>query len=168
MLESPLGGGPGNADPTPPATRPPTRGGSTSNIPIAGEPAHGDSIRGRTQYRAKSWSDAMSELGTEAKELSEALEAYAEIESEKTEKRLALGKAEPLHKNASPTKAARVNLPPIQMQNGMIDPLPISKEKAEVLSRTRPSWLPPKSKEEEKRHLKEYQKMMRLSQEAGT
>ncbi|KAI5848738.1 hypothetical protein DFP73DRAFT_592350 [Morchella snyderi] len=166
MLESPLGGRPGNAGPTPSAIRPPTLRGSTSNIPIAGEPAHGDSIRGRTQYRAKSWSDAMSELGTEAKELSEALEAYAEIESEKTEKRLALGKAEPQHKNASPTKAAPVDLPPIQMQNGMIDPLPISKEKAEVLSRTRPSWLPPKSKEEEKRHLKEYQKMMRLSQEA--
>jgi hypothetical protein len=48
----------------------------------------------------------------------------------------------------------------------MIDPLPISKEKEAVLSRTRPSWLPPKNPAEEKRHLKEYQKMMALSLEA--
>lgn len=40
------------------------------------------------------------------------------------------------------------------------DPAPISKEKEAVLSRTRPSWLPPKSPEEEKRHIFEYQKMM--------
>jgi len=48
----------------------------------------------------------------------------------------------------------------------MIDPLPISKEKEAVLSRTRPSWLPPKNPAEEKRHLKEYQRMMALSLEA--
>ncbi len=48
----------------------------------------------------------------------------------------------------------------------MIDPLPISKEKEAVLSRTRPSWLPPKDPSEEKRHLKEYQKMMTLALEA--
>ena len=48
----------------------------------------------------------------------------------------------------------------------MIDPLPISKEKEAVLSRTRPSWLPPKDPSEERRHLKEYQKMMAQSLEA--
>ncbi len=48
----------------------------------------------------------------------------------------------------------------------MIDPLPVSKEKEAVLSRTRPSWLPPKDPAEEKRHLKEYQKMMAYSLEA--
>lgn len=47
----------------------------------------------------------------------------------------------------------------------MIDPLPVSKEKEAVLSRTRPSWLPPKDPAEEKRHLKEYQKMMAQSAE---
>lgn len=109
----------------------------------------------------------MSELGYEAKELSEALEKYADVETEKTEKRLALGKAE-APKSVPLPKAAPVELPPLQVTNGMIDPLPISKEKEAVLSRTRPSWLPPKNKEEEKRHLKEYKKMMRLSQEAGT
>lgn len=48
-----------------------------------------------------------------------------------------------------------------------IDPLPVSKEKEAVLSQTRPSWLPPKKKEEEKRHLAEYQKMVQLAEEAG-
>lgn len=45
----------------------------------------------------------------------------------------------------------------------MIDPLPISKEKEAVLARTRPSWLPPKDKREEKRHLKQWEKMMQKS-----
>jgi hypothetical protein len=48
----------------------------------------------------------------------------------------------------------------------MIDPLPISKEKEAVLSRTRPSWLPPKNPSEERRHLREYQRMMASSLEA--
>jgi len=48
----------------------------------------------------------------------------------------------------------------------MIDPLPISKENEAVLSRTRPSWLPPKDPAEEKRHLKEYQRMMAQAAEA--
>jgi hypothetical protein len=50
----------------------------------------------------------------------------------------------------------------------LLDPLPISKEKEAVLSQTRPSWLPPKDKAEEKRHLAEYQKMVQKAEEAGT
>ena len=124
----------------------------------------------------------MSELGDEAKELSEALERHADKEIEQTTRRLqkSMEKSKssasivsgsvpptpmPIKKSFSTTTV--IPLPPLQMTNGMIDPLPISKEKEAVLSRTRPSWLPPKSKEEEKRHLKEYKKMMRLSQEAG-
>jgi hypothetical protein len=49
----------------------------------------------------------------------------------------------------------------------MIDPLPISKEKEKVLTRTRPSWLPPKDQKEEKKHLKQYQEMMAQSRESG-
>ncbi|KAJ6786557.1 hypothetical protein PWT90_11064 [Aphanocladium album] len=48
----------------------------------------------------------------------------------------------------------------------MVDPLPISKEKEAVLSRTRPSWLPPKDPAEERRHVKQYQKMMAASVKA--
>jgi hypothetical protein len=49
----------------------------------------------------------------------------------------------------------------------MIDPLPISREKEKVLTRTRPSWLPPKDQKEEKKHLREYKQMMAQSKEAG-
>ena len=111
----------------------------------------------------------MFELGAEAKELSEALERHADKALVQTEKRLQ-SKSEapaPVRRKSSTPSIPAVELPPLQVSNGMIDPLPISKEKKAVLSRTRPSWLPPKSREEEKRHLKEYQKMMRRSQEAG-
>ena len=50
--------------------------------------------------------------------------------------------------------------------SSLIDPLPASKEKEAVLSQTRPSWLPPKKKSEEKRHLAEYQKMVQQAEEA--
>lgn len=36
----------------------------------------------------------------------------------------------------------------------------LSKEKIDVLSRTRPSWLPPKSKEEERRHLQQHKQLL--------
>jgi hypothetical protein len=49
----------------------------------------------------------------------------------------------------------------------LIDPLPMSKEKEAVLSQTRPSWLPPKNKSEEKRHLAQYEKMIKQAEEAG-
>ncbi|CUS09927.1 unnamed protein product [Tuber aestivum] len=164
---------PVNGEPTPP----PTRGAAMVSIP--GE--LGNEARGRAQFRSKGWSDAMSELGDEAKELSEALERHVGEEIEQTTRRLqkSIEKSKssvsiisgpvpptplPIRKSFSTTTV--IPLPPLQMTNGMIDPLPISKEKEAVLSRTRPSWLPPKSKEEEKRHLKEYKRMMRLSQEA--
>ena len=57
-------------------------------------------------------------------------------------------------------------LPPKRRSNDFMDPVPISKEKESVLSRTRPSWLPPKSPEEEARHLLEYKKMMALAASA--
>jgi hypothetical protein len=59
-----------------------------------------------------------------------------------------------------------MELPPLQKGDLMIDPLPVSKEKEAVLTRTRPSWLPPKSQKEEKRHLKEWEKMMAKANEA--
>lgn len=113
--------------------------------------------------RNKSWTD----LSDEAKELTEALERHAGKEEKKAEQRPPVPKAAPVSRKASLEKTVVNELPPLQISDGMIDPLPISKEKEAVLSRTRPSWLPPKSKEEEKRHLKEYQKMMRRSHDAG-
>jgi hypothetical protein len=150
---------------TPPNARPLQKSHSTTSIAI-----NGVLEKNGSEFRSKSWNEAMMELGDEAKELSEALERHADEELLETEKRLQQRRSAPTSskKNTPPASTKpSIELPPLQMSNGIIDPLPISKEKEAVLSRTRPSWLPPKSKEEEKRHLKEYQRMMRRSQEAG-
>lgn len=115
--------------------------------------------------RAKSWASALSR---EAKELTEALEAHAEDEEAKAAdpeyQKQKSSSTRPVEKLR--VKSAIAELPPLRRTDIMIDPLPISKEKEAVLSRTRPSWLPPKDPAEEKRHLKEYQRMMALSLKA--
>ena len=128
------------------------RGASMGQFPIN---------HGGFKPRAKSWTDALSDLSEEAKALTEALEAHAdEAGTEDAE-----GRNSPAVQlnEKSRAKSAIAELPPLRRTNIMIDPLPISKEKEAVLSRTRPSWLPPKDPSEEKRHLKEYQRMMALS-----
>lgn len=120
--------------------------------------------------RTKSWNIALSELSEEAKTLTEAFETHAVLAEQQHEEAVQSGEstARPSMERLSRAKTSTVELPPLRMNNVMIDPLPISKEKEKVLSRTRPSWLPPKSQKEEKKHLKEYQRMMELSLEAGT
>ncbi|KAH8194267.1 hypothetical protein TruAng_011566 [Truncatella angustata] len=103
--------------------------------------------------RAKSWNSALSELSAEAKALTEKLEEHAD-ELDKN------GSVLPRPAPKPRVKSALAELPPLRRTNIMIDPLPVSKEKEAVLSRTRPSWLPPKDPAEEKRHLREYQRMM--------
>lgn len=116
--------------------------------------------------RAKSWTAALSELSPEAKALTEALEAHAEdVENDPMQRRSFNAKNRPFVEKQR-VKSAIAELPPLRRTDIMIDPLPISKEKEAVLSRTRPSWLPPKNPAEEKRHLKEYQKMMASALEA--
>lgn len=111
--------------------------------------------------RAKSWTAALSELSEEAKALTEALEAHAEDEEKKEDPRQRRSFNSTHRLPEKPRiRSAIAELPPLRRTDIMIDPLPISKEKEAVLSRTRPSWLPPKNPAEEKRHLKEYQKMM--------
>lgn len=124
--------------------------------------------RGRLRNRGKSWGDVIQELGDETKDLTEALERHADHILEMQEQRLQKNVRFPGRRNSSPAKGNTIALPPKQVINATIDPLPISKEKEAAMSRTRPTWLPPKSKEEERKHLKQYQDMMRLSLEAGT
>jgi hypothetical protein len=114
-----------------------------------------------SKSRAKSWTAALSELSEEAKALTEALEAHAEDEEKKADprQRRSFNASRP-NMDKPRVKSAIAELPPLRRTDIMIDPLPISKEKEAVLSRTRPSWLPPKDPAEEKRHLKEYQRMM--------
>ncbi|CAK7269026.1 hypothetical protein SEPCBS57363_003395 [Sporothrix epigloea] len=123
--------------------------------------------------RAKSWTSALSELSLEAKTLTEKLEEHADelqLKSQRsstgslpTVRRASTG---PAVDSKSRHKSALPELPPLRRSDIMIDPLPVSKEKEAVLSRTRPSWLPPKDPAEERRHLREYQKMMAHSLEA--
>jgi len=119
--------------------------------------------------RAKSWTAALSELSEEAKALTAALEEHAEVEEKKIadpRQRRSLNSTNHPTVEKPRVKSAIAELPPLRRTDIMIDPLPISKEKEAVLSRTRPSWLPPKNPAEEKRHLKEYQKMMAQALEA--
>lgn len=127
-----------------------------------------------TKSRAHSWNAALAHLSAEAKALTEKLEEHAD-EEERSRKPNAGGRPNTWNSiqrshDHSYNKKERVKstpeLPPLRKTNVMIDPLPVSKEKEAVLSRTRPSWLPPKNPAEERRHLKEYQKMMAASAKA--
>ncbi|MCJ1247011.1 hypothetical protein MMC30_004222 [Trapelia coarctata] len=147
--------------PTSPMPPMPQRGNSTGMIP--------DNIS-LSKGRAKSWTIALSELSEEAKSLTEALEAHAFEADHRPEDHLQ-GASSVRSSVSSIDKLKRaktisVELPPLRKGDIMIDPLPVSKEKEKVLSRTRPSWLPPKDKKEERKHLKEYQRMMEMSLEA--
>ncbi|OJJ42920.1 hypothetical protein ASPZODRAFT_1238566 [Penicilliopsis zonata CBS 506.65] len=108
--------------------------------------------------RVYSYNVMMSDLSEEAKIITEALEHHADEKRRRSD-----GSNGDL---ATRVSKSLIELPPLQKSNIMIDPLPISKEKEKVLTRTRPSWLPPKDQKEEKRHLKEYKRMMALSREA--
>ena len=122
-----------------------------------------------TKTRSKSWNVALSELSDEAKALTDALEKHADVSERKQEELVQNGRilVRPNRENIPEAKKSSVELPPLRKNDAMIDPLPVSKEKEKVLSRTRPSWLPPKDPKEEKKHLKEYQRIMAMSLEAG-
>jgi hypothetical protein len=141
--------------------KPLVRSATMSDFPVNGVAQKG---------RAKSWTAVLSELSAEAQALTEALEVHAEIEQTKElemRQRRSFGNSSALDlRKPARVRSAIAELPPLRRTNIMIDPLPVSKEKEAVLSRTRPSWLPPKDPAEEKRHLKEYQKMMALSAES--
>ena len=142
---------------------------SVPSSPISPRMARGASTRALEAFafgktRAKSWTNVLSDLSEDAMALSEALDQHAaEVEQQ--------GQAGIKFKenvfDKRRVKSSIVELPPLRRNSVMIDPLPISKEKEKVLSRTRPSWLPPKSQKEEKKHLREYQRMMEASMDAG-
>lgn len=99
--------------------------------------------------RTRSWAD----LDHEARIISEKLDFHQEASSKSI--------APSSYRSSAP---GAIPLPPIQ--RGTLDFMPTSKEKEAVLSRTRPSWLPPKDPREEKKHLEQYKKMMKASLEA--
>ena len=149
----------------------PRRQGSMPASPLQTETPRKMSMSGLPENfdypraRSKSWIVAISDLSEEAKSLSQALEAHDRQQESQSQTSTSPPKAS--FERLRRSRTALVELPPLRKNNIMIDPLPISKEKEKVLSRTRPSWLPPKNRKEEKKHLKEYQRMMELSLEAG-
>ena len=116
--------------------------------------------------RTYSYNNAMAELSEEAKILTEALEYHA-ADRNRDDSLQSTGSSRPSSMESKQASDNISDLPPLQKSNVMIDPLPVSKEKEKVLSRTRPSWLPPKDQNEEKKHLKEYKKMMAQARESG-
>ncbi|EGY21442.1 hypothetical protein VD0004_g7142 [Verticillium dahliae] len=125
----------------------------------AAEPDDAD-IPEPLKARAKSWSAVHSGLSAEAKALTEKLEEHADDSGDIDSFSYVRGRKEQRHKSALP------DLPSLRQSNMMIDAMPMSKEKEAVLGRTRPSWLPPKDPNEDKKHWKEYEKMMARSAES--
>lgn len=148
-------------------TLPPRSSSLQASTFLNGSPPSPKSHSTLRAIRAKSWTMAMSELSEEARILSEALEYHAGTEEREREGRVQAGHLSDrpsLESRSNRSSYSTIQLPPVQ--RGELDFLPMSKEKEAVLSRTRPSWLPPKDPREERRHLKEYQKMMAASIEA--
>lgn len=108
----------------------------------------------------RSWDATLSDLSAEARMLTQVLEEHAEEKEKALEVGSQSRQNSPTRRDSKRASASAIELPPVRKGELMIDPLPVSKEKEKFLTRTRPSWLPPKDPEEEKRHLKEYQKMM--------
>ncbi|ROT37067.1 hypothetical protein SODALDRAFT_360740 [Sodiomyces alkalinus F11] len=117
--------------------------------------------------RAKSWNAALSELSTEAKALTEKLEEHADQVGDADDWTSSYGYGYGSgRKPDQRVKSALPDLPSLRQANIMIDAMPMSKEKEAVLARTRPSWLPPKDPAEDRKHWKEYEKMVARSIES--
>ncbi|KAE8847121.1 hypothetical protein HRS9122_04028 [Pyrenophora teres f. teres] len=113
------------------------------------------------------WAETYTALDPDAKKLTEALEEYqSELERKQEITRQQPGLARSQSLNQREPKSKKPSLPPVRKSDPLIDPFQPSVEKQKYLSRTRPSWLPPKNPKEEKKHLKEYQRMLARIEEA--
>ncbi|KIX00185.1 uncharacterized protein Z518_10323 [Rhinocladiella mackenziei CBS 650.93] len=148
-----------------PKNRPPPPRAVSLNV-SASNPSSPRQANHLRDGRTKSWNLAVADLSEEAKIISEALEYHAGTKEKERRDSFrggsSHGSLETRVERSS--RVSSIQLPPIQ--KGALDFMPISKEKEAILSRTRPSWLPPKDPKEERRHLKEYQRMMAASMEA--
>ncbi|XPT02067.1 hypothetical protein M3J09_011189 [Ascochyta lentis] len=119
------------------------------------------------RQRTHTWQDTYGSLDPDAKTMTEKLEEFqAEFERKQEVKRQQPGLARSTSLNQPEPKTKKTTLPPIRKSDPLIDPFQPSAEKQKYLSRTRPSWLPPKNPKEEKKHLKEYQRMLARIEEA--
>ena len=106
-------------------------------------------------------------LDEDGRKLTEALEDYQtkfEQEQEIKRQQPALSRSSSLEQKSTTAKKV---LPPVRKSDPLVDPFQPSAEKEKHLSRTRPSWLPPKDPKEEKKHLREWAKMQARIEEAS-
>lgn len=121
-----------------------------------------------TRQRSSTWEDTYLALDEDAKKVTEALEELqSSLEREQELKRQQPGGLSRSSSVEQKPETKKPALPPIRKSDPLIDPFQPSVEKSKHLSRTRPSWLPPKDPKEEKKHLKEYAKMQARIQEAS-
>ncbi|KAH7391762.1 rab-GTPase-TBC domain-containing protein [Pyrenochaeta sp. MPI-SDFR-AT-0127] len=120
-----------------------------------------------TRQRTNTWQNTYTALDADARKLTEALEEFQnEFERKQEITRQQPGLTRSASLNQSETRTKKPALPPVRKSDPLIDPFQPSAEKQKYLSRTRPSWLPPKNPKEEKKHLKEYQRMLARIEEA--
>ena len=125
-----------------------------------------------SRQRTNTWEETYTTLDPDAKLLTEALEEYqAEYEARQELERQKSGSKSPNNTDTPDgvgiVKKKTQSLPPLRRSDPLVDPLQPSKEKEKYLSRTRPSWLPPKDPREEKKHLRELQEIERRRVAAG-
>ncbi|KAI4642395.1 hypothetical protein J4E93_007543 [Alternaria ventricosa] len=113
------------------------------------------------------WAETYTALDTDAKLITEKLEEFqSEFERKQEISRQQPGLTRSASMSQPEPKSKKPALPPVRKSDPLIDPFQPSVEKQKYLSRTRPSWLPPKNPKEEKKHLKEYQRMLARIEEA--
>ncbi|PSN65565.1 hypothetical protein BS50DRAFT_61899 [Corynespora cassiicola Philippines] len=176
-------GSPPQSHPSPVPSRPVSRKGTSPSkrsparssrqfSPQPSPPSPNPSVNGSylpnplVRQRTNTWEDAYQFLDKDAKKVTEDLEEYQterERQQEIERQQPGLSRASSLDR---PEPKKTNSLPPLRKSDPLIDPFKPSAEKEKYLSRTRPSWLPPKDPKEEKKHLKEYQKMLARIQEA--
>ena len=150
-----------------------TRTSPAPNSRLAQSPSPNPLVRNESpptleRQRTHTWQDTYGSLDPDAKKLTEALEEFqVEFERKQEIKRQQPGLARSTSLSEPESKSKKPALPPIRKSDPLIDPFQPSAEKQKYLSRTRPSWLPPKNPKEEKKHLKEYQRMLARIEEAG-
>jgi TBC1 domain family member 14 len=111
-----------------------------------------------SRQRTNTWEETYTTLDPDAKMLTEALEQYQQ-DFEQQQEVQRQSKASPTLSQQPTPRAKTQSLPPLRRSDPLVDPFQPSKEKEKYLSRTRPSWLPPKDPKEEKKHLKELQQI---------
>lgn len=141
-----------------------------SSQPSASNAAHRDHSPPTQLVRQQTntWAETYTALDADAKKLTEALEEFqSEYERKQEIKRQQPGLTRSASMSQPEPKTKKPALPPVRKSDPLIDPFQPSAEKQKYLSRTRPSWLPPKNPKEEKKHLREYQRMLARIEEAG-